>query len=106
MVGLTEAGSLPSQAGRPPMKRRESRRRQGMSDLIRELRRLLDTGAVSRGADYQVRGRVVSAEVDPRGEAARGEVAGSGGRGYVQDIALEWAVDGRLVEVDGACSCP
>ena len=77
-----------------------------MSDLIRELRRLLDTGAVSRGADYQVRGRVVSAEVDPRGEAARGEVAGSGGRGYVQDIALEWAVDGRLVEVDGACSCP
>ncbi len=77
-----------------------------MSGLIQELRRIVDAATVSRGADYAARGQVRTADADPRGEAVEGRVAGSGGRVYVQKIALEWAVGGRLLEVDGACTCP
>ncbi len=77
-----------------------------MSGLIQELRRIFDAATVSRGADYAARGQVRAADADPRGEAVEGRVAGSGGRVYVQEIALEWAVGGRLLEVDGGCTCP
>jgi superfamily II DNA or RNA helicase len=77
-----------------------------MTDLAQDLRRLIEAGSVRRGVDYHARGHVTSAEADPNGAAASGIVAGSGGRAYRQDIALEWTVNGRLAEVDGDCTCP
>ncbi len=77
-----------------------------MADLAMDLRRLIEAGAVRRGVEYQARGHVVSADADPNGAAVSGIVAGSGGRAYHQDIAVEWAVNGRLAEVNGSCTCP
>jgi len=77
-----------------------------MTDLAMDLRRLIEAGAVRRGVEYHARGHVLSAEADPSGAAVSGIVAGSGGRAYHQDIGLEWAVNGRLAEVNGGCTCP
>ena len=61
--------------------------------------------AYLRGLDYLRRGMVRSAAFGPRGRV-HGEVSGSQPRPYAVAVRYESRDNGRLVPVDGHCSCP
>ena len=61
--------------------------------------------AYLRGLDYLRRGMVRSAAFGPHGRI-HGEVSGSRPRPYAVAVRYESRDNGRLVPVDGHCSCP
>ncbi len=61
--------------------------------------------AYLRGLDYLRRGMVRSAAFGPHGRI-HGEVSGSRPRPYAVAVRYESRDNGRLVPVDGRCSCP
>src|SRR5471032_103947 len=61
-----------------------------------------DTGTLQRGRDYARRGKVLS--VTRSGDEIRGEVGGSDGQRYRQEVRIRSGPRG--VRFDGDCSCP
>jgi superfamily II DNA or RNA helicase len=57
-----------------------------------------------RGVGYYHGGRVLELDVGVEGDTVRGLTRGSGGRHYVQDIAIFSDIDGAWFE--GDCTCP
>lgn len=72
-----------------------------------ELRQRIGEPAFSRGETYAVTGNVKSAKWTAQSKRrVLGEVAGSLGRLYRQDIVLDWAADGTVRRIRGDCTCP
>src|SRR5471030_502576 len=61
-----------------------------------------DAGTLQRGRDYARRGKVLS--VTRSGDDIKGEVSGSGGQRYRQDVRIKSGPRG--MRFDGDCSCP
>ena len=68
-----------------------------------ELRQLFDRSTFSRGQRYQQEGRVLVAEWDEETKILFGEVEGSGGRVYEQEIYFTPTQNRRII---GNCTCP
>ncbi|MGH9110537.1 MAG: SNF2-related protein [Acidimicrobiales bacterium] len=65
-----------------------------------------DRRTLARAQSYVSAGAVLSADWDPGGDRVTGSVRGSGAHPYEVTVDIERAGDGRLVSVDGECSCP
>jgi len=68
-----------------------------------DISRQFDPGTFARGEEYARKGRVVSIDVEFP-DTLRGEVGGSGGKTYRQEIRI--TSDKRGVRFRGDCSCP
>ena len=67
-----------------------------------DIKRQFDSGTLSRGEGYALKGRVLAAR--DTGERIEGEVGGSGGTFYRQTIRFR--EDPRGFRFEGSCSCP
>ena len=68
-----------------------------------DIRRQFDPGTFARGEEYARKGRVISIDIEFSG-TLHGEVVGSGGKTYRQEIRV--TSDKRGVRFRGDCSCP
>ena len=68
-----------------------------------DIRRHFDAGTFARGEEYARKGRVVSIDIEFP-DTLHGEVEGSGGKTYRQEIRV--TSDKRGVRFRGDCSCP
>jgi superfamily II DNA or RNA helicase len=65
-----------------------------------------DRPTLARARAYVSNGAVLCADWDPDGERVSGSVRGSGALPYEVTVDLERTRNGRLVSVDGECTCP
>ena len=74
--------------------------------IERSIREFMGDPAAERGFAYARQGRVIAWEVHADGTRVTGAVQGQEAAPYVQEIALKWGAGGRLVLIDGDCTCP
>ncbi|MFH0301054.1 SNF2-related protein [Bradyrhizobium sp. 31Argb] len=80
---------------------------QGLSDVVKtkDIYSFFSRSAFEKGYAYQAQGRVTGLEISDDLRRIRGKVRGGEPSPYRVDIELEFD-DGRLVDLDGTCSCP
>jgi len=87
----------------PGMKRDRPQMPNGIST---DIKRLIGKTYADRGRAYARQGRVTKSSGAEGRRLVFGWVRGSGKNSYSQTISLDWSADGRLVGIDGGCSCP
>jgi len=75
-------------------------------EIARAVREFMGDAATERGLAYARAGRVIEWGANADCTRLTGTVQGQDAAPYVQDIALEWGAGGRIVLIDGECSCP
>ncbi|MEO1191124.1 MAG: DEAD/DEAH box helicase [Pseudomonadota bacterium] len=75
-----------------------------MPIALEQITRFIKDSFVQRGEEYLRRGAVVSAEVTG-GKKISGTVLGSGRKSYRQSINLTFSRTGRLLGIEGLCTC-
>ena len=75
-------------------------------EIERAIREFMGDGAAERGFAYARDKRVIEWAAAEDGTRVTGSVQGQAAAPYVQTIALEWGGGGRIVLIDGDCSCP
>jgi len=76
------------------------------NEICTAIERLIGKTYADRGRAYARQGRVTKSSVTEGRRLVFGWVRGSGRSSYSQTISLDWSADGRLVGIDGDCSCP
>jgi len=70
------------------------------------IERLIGKTYADRGRAYAHQGRVTKFSVTEGRQNVVGRVRGSGKNSYSQTILLDWSADGRLIGIEGECTCP
>jgi len=75
-------------------------------NLKADIERLIGKTYADRGAAYAKEGRVIKLSGAEAKRRLSAKVRGSGRSTYSQAIVLKWSDYGRLVNIEGDCSCP